>query len=398
MQVFTAVPASYVLAGYYVKPWLQQAGYNSIYGNGTTSGTYSGKDVYNLNIGTTWAHKNYWGSSSGPSSSQFYGPVSTSYWLSYPPGPFGPLMALKTSPDAEMTKETFATSMTKSENTQANDEDTAIKKQLIAQFRATIAKRPGSQEAVQALQHLYSFVRTDWQNKLGKRSTITGYLNGLYNAHPNSKLGEIAHQLMIVTKMSEEEYDDAITLAEATSSQFSTETRRDNMVHLISLYLRTGQVQKAQSQFNSFKSTYPNNEIYKELLQDMLKSNPNSGLTKTATAASPQSVESESFKTESELPTNFALEQNYPNPFNPTTNISYQLPQEAFVNLTVYNLLGQKIRTLFKGPQNAGSHTLQWHGKNDFGESVSSGVYVVRMSVKGAEQQFVQSRKLAFVK
>jgi len=112
----------------------------------------------------------------------------------------------------------------------------------------------------------FTVLRTDWQNKLGEHNTIFSYLNGLYKAHQNLKLGEAAHQLMIVNKMSKEEYAEAITLTEATPTKFSQEIKRDNMVHLISLYLKTGQVQKAQSQFNSFKSTYPNNQIYKELL------------------------------------------------------------------------------------------------------------------------------------
>ncbi|MFQ6115605.1 MAG: FlgD immunoglobulin-like domain containing protein, partial [bacterium] len=76
--------------------------------------------------------------------------------------------------------------------------------------------------------------------------------------------------------------------------------------------------------------------------------------------------------------------------------------EEAFVTLEIYNLLGQKIRTLFEGPQNAGSHSVPWDGKNDSGESVASGIYIIRLTADAPStrsgQGFVQSRKIAFVK
>lgn len=73
---------------------------------------------------------------------------------------------------------------------------------------------------------------------------------------------------------------------------------------------------------------------------------------------------------------NFELFQNYPNPFNPETVIKYKVPQSSQVELTVYNLIGQKIRTLINETQTAGIHQVRWDGTDDLGKRVPSGVYI----------------------
>ena len=71
----------------------------------------------------------------------------------------------------------------------------------------------------------------------------------------------------------------------------------------------------------------------------------------------------------------YKLNQNYPNPFNPTTAISYQIPENAHVKLTVYNMLGQEIRTLVDNQQIARSYKATWDATDNFGNSVPSGIY-----------------------
>ena len=80
-----------------------------------------------------------------------------------------------------------------------------------------------------------------------------------------------------------------------------------------------------------------------------------------------------------ERPEQFALEQNYPNPFNVSTTIRYQLPEPGYVNLTISNLLGQKVRVLISEMRPAGYHSVRWDGRNEAGRLVSSGVYLYRM-------------------
>lgn len=96
-----------------------------------------------------------------------------------------------------------------------------------------------------------------------------------------------------------------------------------------------------------------------------------------------------------EVPTDFALQQNYPNPFHPTTQIEYQLPLVSKIQIVVFNILGQKVRTLVDEDQSAGFHSIEWDGRSDSGIQVSSGVYLyqIRATVSGA-QKYLATKKL----
>ncbi len=82
-----------------------------------------------------------------------------------------------------------------------------------------------------------------------------------------------------------------------------------------------------------------------------------------------------------ELPEGYTLAQNHPNPFNPTTSISYTLPSSQHVTLEVYNIRGQIVRTLVDGVRGAGENSVEWDSTNDDGETVSSGVYLYRLTI-----------------
>jgi hypothetical protein len=75
----------------------------------------------------------------------------------------------------------------------------------------------------------------------------------------------------------------------------------------------------------------------------------------------------------------FALSNNYPNPFNPSTKIDYSVPKDGMVSLLVFNVLGQRVRTLLNGPMAAGQYSITWDGRNDAGSTLSSGVYFYRL-------------------
>jgi hypothetical protein len=87
-----------------------------------------------------------------------------------------------------------------------------------------------------------------------------------------------------------------------------------------------------------------------------------------------------------------ALIGNSPNPFNPETAIGYSLSENRRVSLTVYNSLGQKVRTLVNGSLAAGKHTARWNGRDDRGRNVSSGIYFCTMKTG----TFTKSLKMLF--
>ncbi|MCP4367898.1 MAG: T9SS type A sorting domain-containing protein, partial [Deltaproteobacteria bacterium] len=103
-----------------------------------------------------------------------------------------------------------------------------------------------------------------------------------------------------------------------------------------------------------------------------------------------------------ELPAEFSLNQNYPNPFNPSTIIGFQLPKVSDVQLVIYNILGQRIKTLVKQKLTAGVYTAIWDGTNDTGAGVAAGIYFYRFtadpstgSPKGqAGHAFVETKKM----
>jgi hypothetical protein len=79
-------------------------------------------------------------------------------------------------------------------------------------------------------------------------------------------------------------------------------------------------------------------------------------------------------------PTAFELSQNYPNPFNPTTRLTVSVPFDSHVDVSVYNLIGEKIATLLEGNVSAGYHTVEWNGAGAHGTVSPSGIYFVRMT------------------
>ncbi|MFQ6608779.1 MAG: Ig-like domain-containing protein, partial [Fidelibacterota bacterium] len=82
------------------------------------------------------------------------------------------------------------------------------------------------------------------------------------------------------------------------------------------------------------------------------------------------------------LPEKAVLHQNFPNPFNPVTTIRYELPDEGHVRLSVVNILGQQIATLFSGQQEAGFHEITWAGRDAYGRNVATGIYFFVLETK----------------
>ena len=94
------------------------------------------------------------------------------------------------------------------------------------------------------------------------------------------------------------------------------------------------------------------------------------------------------------IPISYTLHQNYPNPFNPITSLRYDLPEQAQVTLTVYDLMGREITQLVNTTQEAGYRSVQWNATDSFGKPVSAGVYLYQIRAG----EFVQTRKMVLLK
>jgi len=99
-------------------------------------------------------------------------------------------------------------------------------------------------------------------------------------------------------------------------------------------------------------------------------------------------------KVQEALPKRFALYPNYPNPFNPTTSIRYDLPNDVFVRLQIFDMLGKPVRLLVQNKENAGYKSAVWNGKDDLGRLVSGGVYFYRLEAG----DFRKTGKMVLVK
>jgi len=94
------------------------------------------------------------------------------------------------------------------------------------------------------------------------------------------------------------------------------------------------------------------------------------------------------------IPLTFAIHQNFPNPFNPTTILRYELPEQSFVVLTIYDLLGKEINNLVNAQQEPGYKSTRWDATDNMGRPVSAGVYIYQIQAG----EFIQTKKMVLLK
>jgi len=99
-------------------------------------------------------------------------------------------------------------------------------------------------------------------------------------------------------------------------------------------------------------------------------------------------------KSASTIPNTFALHSAYPNPFNPITTLRYNLPEDAQVTLTIYDLIGREVTQLVNTTQEAGYRSVQWNATDKTGKPVSAGVYLYQIQA----QDFIETKKMVLLK
>jgi len=149
---------------------------------------------------------------------------------------------------------------------------------------------------------------------------------------------------------------------------------------------------------------------YQEILEGVFEGSPINGATVSLNVKATDGIDTvdvtgdnrviyvnryEYLSTEGEgVPVEFALHENYPNPFNPTTTLRFDLPDISDVTLTIYNMLGQRVRTFNMNDTPAGYHSIKWNATNDYGDPVGAGVYLYQLQTK----DFVKTRKMVLLK
>lgn len=153
--------------------------------------------------------------------------------------------------------------------------------------------------------------------------------------------------------------------------------------------LATGTLLSSNLDLGKLNLTFNNGVSSSAVLNTQIKINGSSYQAGPSFNFTPTNLE-----TVETLPTEFAVKQNYPNPFNPTTTIEFSIPNNSNVKVSIYNLIGQEIRTLVNSEMEAGTYKVTWNGENNFGKKVNSGVYLYRV-VSG---DFVQTLKMTLMK
>ena len=95
-----------------------------------------------------------------------------------------------------------------------------------------------------------------------------------------------------------------------------------------------------------------------------------------------------------QIPNKVVLHQNYPNPFNPFTILRYDLPEQTHVNITIYDMLGRKVRTILNQQQDPGYKSLLWDATNDYGKPVSAGIYLYQIQAG----EYISTKKMVLLK
>ena len=94
------------------------------------------------------------------------------------------------------------------------------------------------------------------------------------------------------------------------------------------------------------------------------------------------------------LPTKVKLNQNYPNPFNPITKISYEMPSDGFVKVSILDMMGREVKTLVESSQVSGMRSVTWNATDNNDQPVSAGVYLYKIQIRG----ITKTRKMVFLK
>jgi tetratricopeptide (TPR) repeat protein len=257
-----------------------------------------------------------------------------------------------------------------------------ILKELIKRFPET----PEANHALVIIADLCQSIRLN---------NLSEYLNSLVNDKKiDTELQVIALDLLVGAYLEEEQVNQAIETAEQIIDEFPDSEREFySLYNLFLIYLNDiKDSTQVTATLEILKQKYPNEEL---TYMARMKMGENVDLSNL------ERIKAEEFvQITEEVPEEYHLNTNCPNPFNPATEISYQLPEDSFVELKIYDILGREIITLVQGDHSAGLKRVQWNGRDEYGVPASSGMYIYNIHARSlkSDKEFHKAHKMMLFK
>ena len=220
---------------------------------------------------------------------------------------------------------------------------------------------------------------------------MEGYLTQLIAKHAGEEVAGVARLNLAWYLLRKNRPAGALAQLQQNITSFS-----NNAIERITLFqkmvvylLNLEDRQSAEAAFSELRTKYPNDPLVVEAQRLLGQSPQQSQQQQLTTFNAP------------ELPEDSIALSSHPNPFNPETRIQYQLSEASAVQIKIFNVAGQLVRSFEAGLQPAGVHSVVWDSKDNLGQQVSSGIYIYRLSVEplsGSGKPFEESRKLLLIR
>jgi len=392
-------------------------GYSAIYDQS------GGRYIYNLSktyngeyyvAATVVAENNYWGSAAGPSSSNFYGPVDYTPYLSSDPTeslPAGINVAGDNSGNGgEVLSEGIVNSISSSAagsgvSSSGGGQGLVDLKNKIQELRNQMDNNPDDLSNARRLNEMYSLL-TDYdpedilKEKQPLLEKIAGYRQRLLDNPSGNEsvqlIGETAMLLEINNLTVKKEYDNAMVMLNDYDKYIkNSDNRRELLSNKLALFEDKGEYAQALNVLAELREevkgdhplyTAPTYEIIEQNLKNKLGIDDNPH-------AKGNAPENDTFDIAQKL--DFALYNNYPNPFNPVTTIPFSLAENSYVNIEVFDILGRKITVLADRVYEKGSYNVKFNGN-----TLATGLYFIRTQMKSKEngKKYLFMKKMLLMK
>ncbi len=263
-------------------------------------------------------------------------------------------------------------------------------------YKAIISSFPDDTAGTMALSRLYT-----WLPIINDEGILHSYLNDTYSNHKGTLTGRTAlfMDVALTSKVSglEAAIDQSQSLIEINEKVGAgAEEKAAALLQHSDLLSQREALQNGAAG----KEREPS-EISEDILnvyQSIVNEYPNTGAAEIVSLL--YGIEKPKTKDETIIPDDFTLFPAHPNPFNPSTLIKYYLPIDSDVKLTVYNLLGEEVKTLSHGQKSNGFHHVKWNGDNQNREPVPSGMYFysLKITLQSNTQPIIKNGKMVLLK